>query len=141
VPVNGVWVSWSHTSAAVVVAVSRSEIGVDVETTRSLSAASAEIEAMICTPDESASLPQELSARHLALARLWTAKEALIKVGEASLGDLRRTHAGICSDGRTWPGKQRSWYLTPFELDGAVGIVAGAIPARVHQFDLARLAV
>jgi 4'-phosphopantetheinyl transferase len=132
-PERGISVSWSHTSTAVAVAVSRSEIGVDIESIGSFSAASAEIEAMVCTPEELGSLPSEPSARQLALARLWTAKEALIKVGEGDLGEMWRAQVGVARPvGRTWHRGQGLWWLTPVELGGAVCTVAAIAPVRAH---------
>ena len=139
-PERGVWLSWSHSNAAVAVAVSHSAIGVDVEPIGAFGDAPADIEAMMCTADEAASLPGDPPGRRRALARLWTAKEALVKVGECDLDEMRRTHVGVARPaGRPWQGNQRTWYLTAVESRGVICTAAAAALVRAHTVDAAQL--
>lgn len=132
-PEGGLSVSWSHANAAVAVAVSSSDIGVDVEAADALREAPAELESLLCTTDEVASLPADQNQRRLDLARLWTVKEALIKVGEGSLDELRHIRVGTAHAAeRMWPGRRRLWRLTRIECLDMLCAVASIPPVRVH---------
>jgi phosphopantetheinyl transferase (holo-ACP synthase) len=48
----------------------------------------------------------------IALARLWTAKEALIKIGECSLEEMRDCEIGIVQAAWWRWQEQRDWRLT-----------------------------
>ena len=112
---------------------SSSEIGVDVEAIDSFGATSTDFEALLCTAGEIADLPAASHDPRLALARLWTAKEALIKVGECSSDGMRRTQVGLGEPtGQTWQGRHRQWKLTQIELPAIMCTVASAEPVAVR---------
>jgi len=130
-PVNGAHVSWAHCGPAVAAAVHHSPVGIDAEPVSSFYDAGNSLVDMLCTPDEASAIPELPQERARALARLWTTKEALVKVGETTFDTFREFAAD--SDGsiivgsaeRRWWSARSGWYLTGFEMFGvAVAVVS-----------------
>lgn len=126
-PVGGTYVSWAHTAGAVAVVAGPGRVGVDLEPVAAFGGLGRGVERALCTAAELAALPDG-PGRAYELARLWTAKEALVKVGEASLDSLRDHEVGLAPGPvRRWRGR-RQWLLTEVPLAGYVCTVASATP-------------
>jgi 4'-phosphopantetheinyl transferase len=122
---QGLHVSWAHAAGAVIAAVSPDPVGVDVESVAAFDTASDGLPAVVCTPRELAGLPADPAARRRALVRLWTVKEALIKVGVLELDTMRRFDAGLpIADAAAWQGRVGQWVLTCREHAGFAFAVA-----------------
>ncbi|NEA73795.1 4'-phosphopantetheinyl transferase superfamily protein [Streptomyces sp. SID13588] len=133
-PVDETYVSWAHASQAVVAAVDRDAVGVDIEAIAQFRDASPGLVALMCTSDEAATLPSDADERARALTRLWTLKEALIKVGETSLGAMRDCHLGLVDAGQEDGTFQHNgWDLTTVEWSGLAIAVARLPGERRHD--------
>jgi 4'-phosphopantetheinyl transferase len=130
-PPQGLHVSWSHTSGAVLAAVSTRPVGVDVEATSAFDSTADGVMAMVCSPRERAALPADETQRTRTLAQLWTIKEALIKVGALELDTMSQLDLGLAHTGAAdWQGCVGKWRIDSRRLQGfACSVVSPGAPA------------
>ncbi|GGZ35748.1 4'-phosphopantetheinyl transferase [Streptomyces inusitatus] len=133
-PDNSLWISISHTTGCVMLAVAPHEIGVDVEKQRPLR--SPDLAARVLTPSERAHLSHAPDPAHYDRAFLtcWTRKEATLKaVGIGIATDLSAldSHPATPSPAHlttTVQGPPTSWHVHDLALPDPY-IAAVALPA------------
>ncbi|MGI9155674.1 MAG: 4'-phosphopantetheinyl transferase family protein [Marmoricola sp.] len=113
-------ISWSHGSGVVAAAHGPVGIGVDVEPRGSL-LPDVDARRAVLTAAELRRL-DVLADPRAAFFALWTAKEALVKVGSIAMDDFDRVDLGALLEApRTrWHG----WHLTSWSTSGAIGATA-----------------
>lgn len=123
--VSGVAVSISHASGAVAVAAAERLVGVDVEA-RGRELPGAALRRATLTPAEQGAIGASSEPDHEFL-RIWTRKEALVKVGAASLDRLLDVDTTSSA-----PDSVRGFRIQEFETPGHVGAVAARAAVEVR---------
>lgn len=131
---RGLYVSLSHTRGAVAAAAAWSPVGIDIEPRSGTGPRLETLWGETMTAAEAAAVQVQDPAS--GFRRLWVRKEALVKVGAASLDRLRDvdlsalplTDAPGTGRARGWG----SWSLTDWSDDDHVAAVAAAGPVRVE---------
>lgn len=124
----------SHSGGAVMAAFSRVPVGLDIER-RGRSRDFQAIARRFFLPAESAAVLEAGSSREDVFLRIWTAKEAIVKLSGDGLG-TGLALVGTAPDGQGFLGDRRI-YLRRFFSDGCIGTVASFSPFEVKDwFDL-----
>ncbi|WP_052411251.1 4'-phosphopantetheinyl transferase family protein [Streptomyces sp. NRRL S-118] len=133
----GVGVSLAHSRGWVAAAAAHGPVGIDIEADDGVTPLDRHVAARACGPAELSELAAAADPRRTFL-RQWVRKEALVKVGEGALDDVRLLDLPVHRPG---PVRRGAWRLTDWSAAEAVGCVAALEEVRLRTVSGSRTAL